>query len=153
MDARRFRGLIGMSAIWGVALAGLATTSLAIGLATGLVPASIFGARELVAVAVRGLAAGAVGGGLFAWVLSRRERGELLSTLSPRRIALWGALAAGSVPPIFALILSGPALPIGVLAAGSVLFAAGGGAMGVALVRVARRTPSLPVDDRLTTID
>ena len=62
-----------MALTWGVGLAALSTGTLALGLATGLVPAEIFGARELVAVATRGLLAGGVAGGGFGWLLARRS--------------------------------------------------------------------------------
>jgi hypothetical protein len=138
---RRFRGIVGMSAIWGVALSALATTSLAVGLATGLVPSGIFGAREMIAVAIRGFAAGALGGGLFAWLVARRERSKALSSVSSHRMALWGFLAAGSVPAIVALAAGWPALPIGILAASSVIAGAGGSALSVAILRLARCAP------------
>ncbi len=50
----RFRGMLRMSLTAGAVLSALATGALALGLATGLVPSSIFGARELIAVAIRG---------------------------------------------------------------------------------------------------
>jgi len=137
----RFRGIVGMSAIWGVALSALATTSLALGLATGLVPPGIFGAREIIAVAVRGFVAGAVGGNLFAWLVARRERSKTLSNVSSHRMALWGFLAAGSVPAIVALAAGGPALPIGILAASTVIAGVGGSALSVGILRLARRAP------------
>ena len=145
--SRRFRGIIGMAITWGLALSTLATGSLALGLATGLVPPSIFGARELVTLAIRGLLAGGVAGGLFAWLLARREGGHSLATLSTRRVAFWGFVAAGSLPILLAL-----AAPLGVLVArngfgvlGSVLLAstAGFGVLGsvlsTATLRIARR--------------
>ena len=130
-----------MAGVWGVALSVVATSSLAIGLATGLVPSSIFGARELIAVAIRGFAAGALGGGLFSWMLSRRENGQPLANLSSRRVALWGFLAAGAVPTIVALTSSGPALPIGILATASLIAGAGGSILGAGILRLARRSP------------
>ena len=140
-DARRFRGILRMGAVWGVALSAIATSSLAIGLATGLVPSSIFGARELIAVAIRGLAAGAVGGGLFGWLLSHREHSQLMANLSTRRVALWGFLAAGAVPAIVALTVTGPALPIGILATASLVAGVGGSVLGAGILRLARRSP------------
>jgi len=138
-DSRRFRGIFGIATMWGVALATLATGSLALGLATGLVPPSVFGARELVAVAVRGLLAGGVAGGLFAWLLAQRERGHSLATLSTRRVALWGFVAAGSLPVILALAAVGPVLPLGVLVAGTAGFGGIGSLLSTATLRMARR--------------
>ena len=137
----RFRGIVGMSAIWGVALSALATTSLALGLATGLVPPGIFGAREMIAVAIRGFAAGALGGGLFAWLVARRERSKALSNVSSHRMALWGFLAAGSVPAVVALAAGGTVLPISILAASTAIAGAGGSALSVGILRLARRAP------------
>jgi len=119
----------------------VATGALAVGLATGLVPDSIFGARELIAVAIRGFSAGAVAGGLFSWFVRRGERAPNLSTLSSSRVALWGGLAAGSVPLLAALTATGPVLPSGVLAAGSVLFGISGSVVSAGMLRVARRAP------------
>ena len=138
-QSRRFRGIIGMAITWGLALSTLATGSLALGLATGLVPPSIFGARELVALAVRGLLAGGVAGGLFAWLLARREGGHSLATLSTRRVALWGFLAAGSLPILLALAATGPALPLGVLIASTAGFGVLGIVLSTATLRIARR--------------
>ncbi len=138
-NGRRFRGIFGIAVTWGIALSTLATGSLALGLATGLVPSSIFGARELVAVAVRGLLVGGVAGGLFAWLLARRERGHSLATLSTRRVALWGFVAAGSLPALLALAATGPTLPLGVLVAGTVGFGGIGSLLGTTTLRIARR--------------
>ena len=138
-DSRRFRGIIGTAITWGVALSALATGTLALGLATGLVPSSIFGARELVAVAVRGLLLGGVAGGLFGWLLARRERGQSLATVSSRRVAVWGFIAAGSVAPILALAANGPILPIGLLAAATVGYGGIGALLSSATLRIARR--------------
>jgi hypothetical protein len=138
-DTRRFRGLVGMSAVWGVALSALATSALAIGLATGLVPSSIYGARELIAVAIRGFTAGALGGGVFGWLLSRRARGYAISALSTKRVALWGFLATAGVPGILALAAGGPTLPLGILAASSLLAGVGGAGLAGATLRLARR--------------
>lgn len=137
--SRRFRGIIGMAITWGLALSTLATGSLALGLATGLVPSSIFGARELVALAVRGLVAGGVAGGLFAWLLARWDGGHSLATLPTRRVAFWGFVAAGSLPILLALAATGPALPLGVLVASTAGFGVLGSVLSTATLRIARR--------------
>jgi hypothetical protein len=141
----RYRGVIRVSLVAGGLMSALATGALAVGLATGLVPASLFGARELIAVAIRGFGAGAVAGGLFAWFVARHERGQTLSTLSARRVALWGGLATASVPLLSALGLlatTGRVLPIGILAASSMLAGLGGSAVSAGMLRVARRAPA-----------
>ncbi len=153
-DTRRFRGMIGTAITWGVALSALATGTLALGLATGLVPSSIFGARELVAVAVRGLLLGGVAGGLFGWLLTRRERGHSLATLSPRRVAVWGFIAAGSVAPILALAAAGPVLPLGTLVAAAAGYGGLGALLSTATLRIARRAQAKPggVDEEFNRI-
>src|SRR5215831_19415050 len=94
LDApHRARGLLRTALTAGAVLSALAAGTLALGLVTGLVPSSIFGAREVLAVAIRGFGAGAVAGGLFSWFVARGERGKTLSALSTRRVALWGGLA------------------------------------------------------------
>jgi len=137
--SRRFRGIFGIATTWGVAFSTLATGSLAVGLAAGLVPSSVFGARDLVAVAVRGLLLGGVAGGVFAWLLAHRERAHSLATLSTRRTALWGFVAAGSIPAILALAAVGPALPLSVLAAGTAGFGGVGSLLSTGTLRLARR--------------
>ena len=131
--------MIGTALTWGVALAALAAGSLAIGLASGLVPKDIFGAGEVASVALRGLLAGGVAGALYAWALSARERGHTLATLKPRRVALWGFLAAGCLPAVLSLAAGGPALPLGVLVAGSVGYGLIGSLLSTTTLRIARR--------------
>jgi hypothetical protein len=139
----RFRGLLRMSLTAGAVLSALATGALALGLATGLVPSSIYGARDLIDVAIRGFGAGAVAGGLFSWLVARGGRGKTLSTLSTKRVALWGGLAMGSVPLLAAGVAAagGLVLPIGVLAASSILMGIGGSVVSAGMLRVARRAP------------
>lgn len=142
MNENRSRGIIGLAVTWGVALSAFATSTLAVGVASGLVPGSIFGPREFIAVAIRGLIAGAVTGSLFGWLLSSRERGQNLSTLSRGRVALWSFLAAGAVPVLLALAAGGPALPLVVVAAGALGAGVGGSFFGLGLLSLARREPS-----------
>src|SRR5262245_42495767 len=137
----RFRGLLRTSFTAGAVLSALATGTLALGLVTGLVPSSIFGARELIAVAVRGFAAGAVAGGLFAWFVARGERGKTLLELSTRRVALWGGLATASIPLLTILASSG-SVPVGVLAATTALAGIGGSIVSAGMLRLARRYPA-----------
>jgi hypothetical protein len=137
-----------MSLTAGAALATVATTALTLGIATGLVPGSIFGVRELIGVAIRGFGGGAVAGGLFAWLVSRGARRDTLSTLSTRRVAWWGGLATAVVPLIAVLAASGPIVPIGVLAAGCALAGIGGAAVSAGMLRLARwPSPQLEASD------
>jgi hypothetical protein len=104
----------------------------------------------VIAVAIRNFGAGAVAGGLFAWFVARRERGQTLSTLSTRRVALWGGLATASVPllaTLTALAATGRLLPIGVLAAGTLLAGIGGSVVSAGMLRIARRAPQLTEPD------
>jgi hypothetical protein len=82
---------------------------------------------------------GGVAGGLFAWLLSRRERGHTLATLSTRRVAAWGFVAAGSLPAILALAATGPVLPLGVLVAGIAGYGGIGSVLSTVTLRIARR--------------
>ena len=135
-----FRGVLRISLTAGAVLSALATGALALGLATGLVPSSIFGARELVAVAIRGFVAGVGAGALFSWFVVREEHGRTLATLSTRRVALWGGLATGGVF-LSAGLAAISRIPIGVLAAGSILAGIGGSVVSAGMLRAARRAP------------
>jgi len=138
---RRIRGLLRTSLTAGVALSALGTGILALGLATGLVPSSIFGPRELLPVAVRDFVAGAVAGGLFSWFVARGERGKSLSALSTGRVAFWGGLATASIPVLAALAARGVSVPIGIIAASTALFGIGGSVVSAGMLRLARRAP------------
>jgi hypothetical protein len=137
----RFRGVLRMSLTAGAVLSALATGALALGLVTGLVPSSIFGPRELAAVAIRGFGAGAVAGGLFSWLVARGARGKTLSTLSTGRVSLWGGLATASVFLSVGLVAGSAVVPIGVWAASTILAGIGGGVVSAGMLRVARRAP------------
>jgi hypothetical protein len=79
---------------------------------------------------------------LFGWLLASRERGHLVSTLSHRRVALWGFAAAAVAIPLLAaavFAVNGLALPVGVLAAGTLIAGTGGSLFGVGLLWSARR--------------
>lgn len=99
------------------------------------------GPAEFVAVAIRGLLIGGGTGALFGWLLSNRERGQLLSGLSRRRVALWSFLAAGSVSAVVTLAVGGTALPLVVIAVGAIGAGMGGSAFGLGLLSIARRKP------------
>jgi hypothetical protein len=139
-ETRRYRGLVRTSLTAGIVMSAIATGALVIGSVTGLVPSSIFGVRELMAVAIRGFGAGAVAGGLFAWFISRGARGEVLSAISSRRVALWGGLATGSVFLLAGLAAPG-IVPITVLGTAIALAGVGGGAVSAGMLRLARRAP------------
>jgi len=147
--SRRLRGMIGLAVTWGLALSALTSSLLGLGLAGGLVPSSVFGPREIAAVAFRALVVGVVSGGLFGWLMASRERGRSLATLSRRRVALWGFASAGAVIPVLGLTVlafGGPALPLSVLAAATVLAGLGGSLFGAGLLWSARRAPAQLLD-------
>ena len=79
-----------MALTWAVGLTGLATSLLVGGVLLDIVPASVYGIRELVAVAVRAFAVGGAAGALFAMVLARQERDSTFATLRRGRVAAWG---------------------------------------------------------------
>ncbi len=70
-DLRRFRGFVRTGLTAGALMAIVATGAVTLLVATGVMPRSLVGAREMVALAIRAFAAGAVAGGLFAWLVSR----------------------------------------------------------------------------------
>lgn len=146
-ETRRYRGLVRTSLTAGIVMSAVATGALAIGLVTGLVPSSIFGVRELIAVAIRGFGVGAVAGGLFAWFVARGARDQELSALSARRVAFLGGLATGSVFLLGGLAAPG-ILPIRVLAAAVVVAGLGGSVVSAGMLRLARRAP-----EQLTELD
>jgi hypothetical protein len=139
-EIRRYRGLVRTSLTAGTVMSVIATGALAIGLVTGLVPSSVFGVRELIAVAIRGFGAGAVAGGLFSWFVARRARGQVLSALSSGRVALWGGLATGCVFLLAGLAAPG-IVPITVLATAVVVAGVGGSVVSAGMLRLARRVP------------
>ncbi|HXT16198.1 MAG TPA: hypothetical protein VN706_11250 [Gemmatimonadaceae bacterium] len=138
-ETRRYRGLVRISLTAGVALSAVAVSFFVVGLASGLVPASVFGPREVVAIAVRAFCAGVVAGGLFSAFAMRGGRGHTLATLSTWRVALWGALATGSIPLLQALGGMG-SVPLSVLAAATALAGIGGGVASALMLRLARRS-------------
>jgi len=139
----QYRGLVRMSLTAGIVVSALATGVLAVGVMTGVVPSSIFGVRELFAVAIRGFGAGVVAGGLFAWFVARGERRQTLSTLSARRVALWGGLAIGGVFLLAGLAVPG-ILPISIVATAAIVAAVGGSVASAGMLQLARRTPESP---------
>ena len=141
--------MFGLIIAGGVGLSAVATSALLIGLATGVLPHSIFGTREVIAVALRGLFAGGLAGGIFGALLSYRERRSTLSTLSSKRMALWGFVAGAIAPALVILTATGGALPLSILGAGVVAWGIGGALAGVGLLRLARR----PSPERLPAHD
>lgn len=143
----RARGILGMAVAWGVGLAGLATSLLVGGVLLDVVPSSVYGIRELVAVAVRGLAVGGAAGALFAIVLSRQERKTTFGSLRRGRVAAWGFVAAAGIAA--AVTLAAPAvLPALVMVPAILLAGALGAGASVSMLTLARRA-----DAKLRAID
>jgi hypothetical protein len=131
-----------MAATWGVALMLFSTTLLIVGVLSGFVPSSIFGIRELVSLALRSLIVGGMLGAIFAVAVSRTGRHASFDTLTIGQVARWGFLGAVGIP-LFLTLALGVFLPLAVIVAGSLGFGLLGAAMGVATLRIARRTPEL----------
>lgn len=141
-SAVRARGILGTSAAFAIGLSGIASIVLIAGVEVGLVPATVYGIRELVAVAARAALAGAAIGALFAGVVAWRARGVRLDALRYRVLAGVGFLAAGAVGLSLNLISPG-AVPVGVLLAGALGLGALGAGFGIATLALARRAAGL----------
>ncbi len=139
---RKLRGILGIGVIWGVAGSALGVTGWAI--------ASIFGINpprsEVIVSLLNGVPFFAVGSG-FAVVLTMMDGRRTFDELSPKRAALWGALAGATVFPIVACLIVlglglGNEIPLAVLIAHGLIF---GGAVTAGLaagtVSLARRAP------------
>lgn len=127
-----------MALTWGVGLAGVATSLLVGGVLLDIVPASVYGIRELVAVAVRAWVVGGAAGALFAMVLARKERATTLSALRRGRVATWGFVACAGIAS--ALLLTAPVvLPVVVLVPSILLAGTLGAGAAVGAVGLARR--------------
>lgn len=132
------RGILGMALTWAVGLTGLATSLLVGGVLLDVVPASVYGIRELVAVAVRAFAVGGAAGALFAFVLARQERTTVFRALRRGRVAAWGFVGAAGVAA--GLALTAPAvLPALVLVPAVIVAGALGSGAAVGVLEFARR--------------
>lgn len=139
----RARGVLRTALTWGVGLAVLASTLLIGGVELGLVPANIYGIRELVAVAVRNFIAGGLAGGVFAMLMAYRERGRTFAQLSYGRLGTTGFVSAAMLGA-FAFVAAPVALPATVFAAGTLGFGLLGAAFAAGSLALARRASSLP---------
>jgi hypothetical protein len=137
MSAARARGILGMALTWGVGLAGLSTALLVGGVMLGVVPSSVYGIRELVAVAIRALAVGGGAGALFALVLARQERAHSFDALTSRRLGTWGFLAGAGAAAVLAIGMPG-SLPLAVLISATLVAGALGAGAGVGVLAIAR---------------
>jgi hypothetical protein len=136
--AARARGVLGIALTWAVGLAGLSTALLVGGVMLGIVPASLYGIRELVAVAVRAFAVGGGAGALFALVLARQERARTLGALRRGRVGAWGFVGAAGAAAALTLGMPG-ALPVTILLPAILLAGTLGAGAAVGMLAVARR--------------
>ena len=143
---RRLRGILGIATTWGVAFSVVATTLVVSGVVTRLFPVSIFGPRQIAAVAVENFLMGGLAGTLFSLFFAGGERRQTIETLSMPRVALWGFLGVGV--PAAALVLGATFLygriPLLVVPLSIAVAGAMGSAMSVATIKLARRAPALP---------
>lgn len=134
----RARGILGVALTWAVGLVALSTTLLVGGVVLGIVPATVFGIRELVAVAIRAFAVGGGAGALFAMVLARQERGRTFDALRRGRVGAWGFIAAAGAAA--ALTLGMPeSLPVMVLIPAILLAGTVGAGGAIGMLGLARR--------------
>ena len=142
------RGVLRTAITWAVGLSALATTLLIGGVELGLVPAAVFGIREMVALAARTFVAGGVMGAVFALSVARRERGRSLMELSYGRFGTSG-FVGGTVLGVALGLATPGVLPLGVLVAGVIGLGLVGMGFSVATLALARRAAGLPVGRRL----
>jgi len=139
-DTRVLRGIVRTSLTAGVVLSVIATGTVAVAFAAGLVPHSVIGAGQVIAIAARGFGLGAVAGGLFAAFVARHERHHTLASLSAPRVALWAGLATATVP-LLALLTANVSVPLGMLGAAAAAYGVGGSVVSAGMLRLARRAP------------
>ena len=144
-DALRVRGILRTAVTWAVGLSALGTISLILGVELGLVPASVFGIRELVAVAVRDFVAGGVAGAIFAHLVAWREKGQTLRSVRYRSLAGAGFVAGAVLGAGVGLAALG-VVPAVVLAAGSIGLGLIGAGFATGTLALARRALP-PVDE------
>ncbi len=150
-SALRARGILRTAATWAVGLSALAVTVLVAGIELQLIPASVFGIRELVAVAIRAFVAGGVAGSLFASLVARREQGRGLAELSYGRLGTSGFLGAATIGAALGLAAPG-VLPLSVLIAGTLGLGCIGTGLSIATLALARRAAGLPMMRRLGSV-
>lgn len=140
---QRFRGLVGMAVVWGVAVSAIGTAFIVGGLAawshTFPPPDWTQWVTLAARVAAKDLVLGSASGVAFAMLLAGAERRRNVDSLSLSRVAGWGFLAS-AVPTAIAAILSGAIIPPMTFAAGTVAAGLLGVGLGVGMVRVARRS-------------
>ncbi len=150
LSALRARGVLRTATTWAIGLSALASTLLIGGVVLGLVPAEVFGIRELVALAARTFIGGGVMGTLFALSVARRERGRRLSELSYPRFGASGFLAGVALGT--AVVVATPGvLPVSVAVAGAIGLGLIGTGFSLATLAFARRAAGVPIGRRFET--
>ena len=138
-----------MATTWGVCFSGLSSLLYLVARLSGSLPAEVFGARMVLAIAARGFVVGAFAGAVFSLVLAAAERRRTLAGLSSARVALWGFLGTAAVPLLYTA-LSAPDMfryvPISVIAAGTLAYGAIGSAIATTILRIARRAPAHAIE-------
>lgn len=109
-----------------------------------MVPATIFGIRELVALAVRTFVAGGVMGALFALAVARWDSGRQIGELRYGRFASWGFLGGAAIVGALGLMAPG-LLPAGVLLAGAAGLGAIAAGFSVTTLAFVRRGAGLSI--------
>jgi hypothetical protein len=92
----------------------------------------------MTSVAARNFVLGGAVGAAFAMLLATAERRRTIDSLSMPRVGIWGFLAS-AVPTGIVGIAAGAAIPLAVLAAGTIAAGITGAGLGIWLLRLARR--------------
>lgn len=145
---QRFRGLLGISLVWGMAISAIGTAFMAVYImlaarAGGSIPGVVSvswtqWASLLARVAIRDFGFGCATGALFALLLAATEQRRNVATLSLRRVGVWGFLAS-ALPVAITTSMSAIALPAAVITAATVASGLMGVGLAVGMVRLARR--------------
>ena len=146
---RRLRAVSGIAITWGVAFSAIAVTALSVGRVFGGLPPELFGVVPLVIIVTRAFIGGAVAGTVFATLFARAERNRTLATLSTRRVVIWGFLGA-ALPAALTLGLGAARIiPVGVMGAACLGYGLIGGALSLAMVKIAKRAPAGAMESAL----
>ena len=94
------------------------------------------------AIITRAFVGGAVAGTVFATLFARAERNRTLATLSSGRAALWGFIWAALPAAVTLGLGAARIIPVGVMGAACLGYGMIGGALSLAMVRIAKRAPA-----------
>jgi hypothetical protein len=99
---RRIRGALSLAGLWAVAWVPVGVL---VGLAKGWSHLPPRSKSELVFLAVWTFL-GASSGAVFAALLATLEKNRTLADLSPRRLAVWGAIGGAALPVVVSLLIT-----------------------------------------------